>query len=338
MAGNAKMGLNPVPIKKIEHHKLDAPRAFYRRGVKDDTPYMIVEGDYSGFQLRIIAMESHDKNMIHAFKDLGGDLHSMTAMAIFHPFNDITLEDFIAHKKEKPYKGERKIAKTVNFGNAYGMTMFTMAQRLREEWSDEEAKEYVQKFGLKPVRLHGQDSDDYLTSASQIISQFFRAYPGFKLLSNQRHKEGEQNGVIRSVFGCTRFVPQLMYIGRDDKLRASKDISNLHNICVNSPVQTHEVTIISRAMRNFEKWAYENRRPEDRPVICGTIHDAVTYYVKFGDKEAFQKMHELYEYNYPENENVPLAYDIEYALPNDKEHPTYWGFGYDEGEGPMFQK
>ena len=59
---------------------------------------------------------SRDPAMIHAFKDLGGDLHSVTAVSVFHPSGDITLDEFMAHKGENPYKKERKHAKAVGFG------------------------------------------------------------------------------------------------------------------------------------------------------------------------------------------------------------------------------
>lgn len=332
------LGSKIVSIRRVHS---ETPVELYRRGASDPRKgYAFVEGDYSGFQLRIVAMYSGDKNMIHAFKDLGGDLHSMTAVAVFHPFHDMTLDEFISKKKEKPYKGERTQGKKINFGLCFGMSAYTYASRLRLDWTEDEAKRYCSDLKLKIIDSEGSP-DYYLTSATQMRTSYFDAYPAVTAWHKQQHEIGVKDGEIISPFGCRRLVPQLTYMGVDDTNRHSKSsntrlLSNLDNITKNSVVQTHEATIIMRAMRRFTQWAEENYRPEDRPIICGMIHDAVSYYVRIGDTEAFKKMHEFYEYDYPENLGVPLGYEVEYSIPHG-EDPTYWGFGYDEGEGPFYE-
>ena len=329
-------------IKTMRRVHSDSPVELYRRGEKDKNPYVYAEGDYAGFQLRIIAMYSGDKNMIHAFRDLGGDLHSMTAVAAFHPFNDITLEEFMQHKKEQPYKHERKAAKGINFGICFGMSAFTYASRLKLDWTPEEARKYSTDLKLRPILDKNGRPDYFLTSATQMRASYFKAYPSVAEWHKRQNDLGRRDGYIRSPFGCVRMVPQLTYVGSDDSDRNSRYnksrlLSNLENVTKNSYVQTHEATIIMRSMRRFLEWAEENRRPEDRPVICGTIHDAVSYYIKMNDLEAVQKLHEFFEDDYPENLGVPLSYEFEYAVPRDESNPTYWGFGYEEGEGPMFE-
>ena len=59
---------------------------------------------------------SQDPTMVDAFVNLGGDLHSVMAVQVFHPLGDLTLDEFLKHKGENPYKKERKYSKFINFG------------------------------------------------------------------------------------------------------------------------------------------------------------------------------------------------------------------------------
>lgn len=70
--------------------------------------YKIVVADYSQIELRILAQISGDPSLTRAF-DMGGDPHTATAAQMFNiPIESVT-------------KDQRFIAKTINFGLAYGM-------------------------------------------------------------------------------------------------------------------------------------------------------------------------------------------------------------------------
>ena len=73
--------------------------------------YYLCEVDYSGFQLRIVAIESEDKTMKDIFLNRGGDMHSMTAHEVFS--RGISLDTFIKNVEEEkePYKSKRFKAK-----------------------------------------------------------------------------------------------------------------------------------------------------------------------------------------------------------------------------------
>jgi DNA polymerase-1 len=99
----------------------------------------IVGGDFSGMELRIIAEFSKDEVWLNAFKN-GDDLHSVLCAMTFNiPITDV--------KKESPFKKGvtyRDIQKTINFGLAYGMSEFKLADTM--EISVEEAKNIINRF------------------------------------------------------------------------------------------------------------------------------------------------------------------------------------------------
>lgn len=101
--------------------------------------YKIVGGDFSGMELRIIAEFSKDPVWLNAFKE-GKDLHSVLCAMTF----DIPIEDV---KKETPFKKGvtyRDVQKTINFGLAYGMSEFKLADTM--EISVKQAKSIIEKF------------------------------------------------------------------------------------------------------------------------------------------------------------------------------------------------
>lgn len=70
--------------------------------------YVVISGDYSNIELRILAELSGDKNFIKAFSS-GDDPHKGTASIMFNVGIDQVTKD------------QRFIAKTINFGISYGM-------------------------------------------------------------------------------------------------------------------------------------------------------------------------------------------------------------------------
>lgn len=92
---------------------------------KDD---VLVSGDYSQIELRVLAHIADDENMIDAFKH-HSDIHTKTASEVFKvPVNEVT-----------PLMRSR--AKAVNFGIVYGISDFSLAQDLKI--TKKEASEYM---------------------------------------------------------------------------------------------------------------------------------------------------------------------------------------------------
>lgn len=80
----------------------------------------LVSIDYSQIEFRILAHFAKEKDLIQAFKD-GEDVHAVTAARLFN--KDIKDVD----------SNDRRFAKTINYGIAYGMESFGLSQRLEIE-------------------------------------------------------------------------------------------------------------------------------------------------------------------------------------------------------------
>ncbi len=95
---------------------------------KDD---ILVSGDYSQIELRVLAHIAGDENMIDAFKH-HSDIHTKTASEVFKvPVEEVT-------------SLMRSRAKAVNFGIVYGISGFSLSQDLKI--SKKEAEEYMEIY------------------------------------------------------------------------------------------------------------------------------------------------------------------------------------------------
>lgn len=107
--------------------------------------YKIVGGDFSGAELRIIAEFSKDPVWINAFLE-GEDLHSVLCSKTF----DIPIANVKDYTDFKPDIKYRDVQKTINFGLAYGMSHFKLADTM--EIPESKAKNIIDKY-FKEVPL-----------------------------------------------------------------------------------------------------------------------------------------------------------------------------------------
>lgn len=139
-----------------------------RQHVRAPDSRLLVKADYSQIELRIAAKISGDERMLSAYHR-GEDLHTITAKGI-------TGKDEIS-------KGERKLAKAVNFGLIYG-------QGAR---------------GLKDYARSGYGVEMSLAEAERYRQRFFDTYPGIKRWHQREsaeHKRG--NTETRTLIGRRR--------------------------------------------------------------------------------------------------------------------------------------
>ena len=93
--------------------------------------YVLVDADYSQFELRVLASIADDKKMIDAFLN-NVDIHSVTASEVFNvPLEYMTPEI-------------RSRAKAVNFGIVYGIGAFSLSKDIHV--SVAEAKRYIENY------------------------------------------------------------------------------------------------------------------------------------------------------------------------------------------------
>ena len=92
---------------------------------------IIISGDYSQIELRILAHIANVQTLIDAFKnDL--DIHSKTASDIFKVDQSLVTKEM------------RRIAKAVNFGIIYGISSFGLSENLNI--SNKDAKEFIDTY------------------------------------------------------------------------------------------------------------------------------------------------------------------------------------------------
>ncbi|MEG2310710.1 MAG: DNA polymerase I, partial [Clostridia bacterium] len=92
---------------------------------------VIVDGDYSQIELRVLSHISHDENMINAFLN-NIDIHKVTASQVF----GVNLEDVTHEMRTK--------AKAVNFGIVYGISEYGLAKSISS--TRKEAAIYIQNY------------------------------------------------------------------------------------------------------------------------------------------------------------------------------------------------
>jgi DNA polymerase I-like protein with 3'-5' exonuclease and polymerase domains len=108
----------------------------------------IVTADYAGCELRIIAEASQDPVFLSTFRE-GKDLHAIVATAIFgKPVDKATHPEL------------RHVAKTINFGLAYGMGTQGLAAQLGT--TPEQAEQWMARYFATYSRIR-----DYLDASSR---------------------------------------------------------------------------------------------------------------------------------------------------------------------------
>lgn len=117
--------LQNIPVKTEEGRHI--------RGVftADGPGHVLLSGDYSQIELRVLAHISEDRTLMEAFIK-GEDIHTRTASEVF----GVSPEDVTPSLRDK--------AKAVNFGIVYGISDYGLAQGLGI--SNQEAKGYIDAY------------------------------------------------------------------------------------------------------------------------------------------------------------------------------------------------
>ena len=102
--------LQNIPVRTSEGREL-------RRAFIADEGCGLLTADYSQIELRVLAHLAEDPGLIEAF-ERGADIHTTTAARVFDVDED------------KVDAFQRRFAKVVNYGLAYGMEAYGLGQRL----------------------------------------------------------------------------------------------------------------------------------------------------------------------------------------------------------------
>lgn len=186
--------LQNIPIRT------DQGREIRKAFVPRDADHVLLSADYSQIELRIIASLSGDRGMIEAFRD-GLDIHTATAAKVF----GVDLDGVTSEMRRK--------AKMVNFGIAYGISAFGLAQRL----------------GIPR------------TEAGEIIDQYFRQYPGIRTYMDETIQFARRKGYVETVTGRRRYLRDIA--SRNATVRGAAERN-----AINAPIQGTAADMIKLAM------------------------------------------------------------------------------------------
>ncbi len=161
--------------------------------------------DYSQIELRVLAHISQDKNLIQAFAD-DLDIHQATAAEVFSiPLKEVTKE-------------QRRIAKAVNFGIAYGQGAFGLAEVL----------------GISR------------TESKEIIEKYFNRFSGIKEYIDTTIEQAHKNKYVETLFGRKRYIDELNSINVMVKKFGER-------AAINAPIQGTASDLVKLAMIDIAK-------------------------------------------------------------------------------------
>jgi DNA polymerase-1 len=161
---------------------------------------LLLAADYSQVELRILAHVSGDPGLRAAFA-AHEDIHRSTAARVLK-----------LAPEEVTYE-QRSMAKMVNFGVAYGMSDFGLAERLRIP------REEAQRF----------------------IADYFAAYEGIRRYIVEMKILARDQGYVSTLLGRRRYIPELS--ARNPSLRQAGE-----RMAINMPIQGTAADAIKIAM------------------------------------------------------------------------------------------
>ncbi len=182
----------------------------------------LLSADYSQIELRILAHYAEDAALLEAFRR-GEDVHTRTAAETFGvPAGEVTQD-------------MRRIAKVLNFGIAYGLSAFGLAQRL----------------DLPPAEAQG------------IIDRYFARYAGVKRWLDETVARAREEGSVRTLFGRRRELPDIRT--RNPGLRQAAE-----RMAVNTPIQGTAADIVKIAMLRVDAALRQDRLGRGCSCRCTT--------------------------------------------------------------------
>jgi DNA polymerase-1 len=185
--------LQNIPIKTEKGQRVR--KAFIASAGKK-----LLSVDYSQIELRVLAHMSEDAGLIRAFKD-DLDIHTATAAEVFNvSLNTVTKE-------------QRRIAKAVNFGIAYGQGTYGLAETL----------------GIPRKE------------ASDIIEKYFIKFGGIRDYIENTIKKAHEQKYVETLFGRRRYIPEL-----DNKNVMLKKFGE--RAAINAPIQGTASDLVKMAM------------------------------------------------------------------------------------------
>jgi DNA polymerase I len=221
----------------------------------------LLVADYSQIELRLLAHLAKDPGLIEAFRR-DADVHATTAAKVFG----------VPEEEVAPF--QRRFAKVVNYGLAYGMEAYGLGQRM----------------------------DIPTDQAREILDAYFASFPNVKSFMESTVKEARSRGYTTTLMGRRRLLPELS----SDNFRIRQMGERMAQ---NAPVQGGAADIFKLAMVNLDA-ELEQRSMRSRMVL--TVHDEVVLEVPLDEHDAAVELVRRVMESVVTLE-VPLRVDIAYG-------------------------
>ena len=212
--------LQNIPIRTERGQEIR--KAFVPRN-KD---YLLLSADYSQIELRIIAALSHEAGLLEAFRT-GADVHTATAAKVFNVFPAMVTAEM------------RRKAKMVNYGIAYGISAFGLAQRL----------------GI-PRKEGGE-----------IINNYFKQFGGIRKYMDDTIASARRQGYVETVVGRRRYFRDIN--SSNNTVRGAAE-----RTAINAPIQGTAADMIKLAMVNIHR---ELTQRKLRTKMLLQVHDELVF-------------------------------------------------------------
>jgi DNA polymerase-1 len=200
---------------------------------------LLISADYSQIELRILAHFAEDPSLLEAFRR-HEDVHDRTAAETFGVPRDEVTSD------------QRRVAKVLNFGIAYGLSAYGLAQRL----------------DMPPAE------------AQAIIDRYFSRYAGVKRWLDATVAAAKESGEVRTLWGRRRELPDVR--SRNPGLRQAAE-----RMAVNTPIQGTAADIVKVAMLRLDR-ALASARLASRVLL--QVHDELVLEVPEGEAGAAEAL------------------------------------------------
>ncbi|HEY8216635.1 MAG TPA: DNA polymerase I [Acidimicrobiia bacterium] len=219
--------LQNVPVRTAGGREL-------RRAFVADDGWGLLTADYSQIELRVLAHLAEDPGLVDAF-ERGVDIHTATAAKVFHRAEaDVTPQD-------------RRFAKVVNYGLAYGMEAYGLGQRM------------------------GIPTEE----AREILDDYFAAFPNVARYMEETVAEAKQRGYTSTIFGRRRQIAELS----SDNFRIRQMGERMAQ---NAPIQGSAADIFKLAMVDVDR-ALEHGAFATRMLL--TVHDELIFEVPLDERD-----------------------------------------------------
>jgi DNA polymerase-1 len=225
--------LQNIPIRTAEGRRI---RRAFTVGTDFET---LLTADYSQIEMRIMAHLSRDAALIEAFNS-GFDFHAATASSVFNvPPIEVTHE-------------QRRRIKAMNYGLAYGLSAYGLAQQL----------------SITPP------------DAAVLMEEYFVRFGGVREYLHQVVAQARHEGYTETVLGRRRYLPDLNSDNRQRREMAER-------MALNAPIQGSAADIIKIAMLRVDRGL---RAADLRSRMLLQVHDELVFEVAAGEREALEAL------------------------------------------------